>query len=58
MSLSGIANRYVDLELGPGTATAIPDGGMIGPAHTSSEVDVDELFDTLNAPTRQAISRT
>ena len=55
VSLSGIANRYVDLELGPGTAKSIPAGGTIGPADTSSEVDVDELFDTLDAPTRQAI---
>ncbi len=28
-SLSGIANRYVDLRLGPGTAAKINDGGVI-----------------------------
>jgi phospholipid/cholesterol/gamma-HCH transport system substrate-binding protein len=55
VSLSGIANRYVDLQLAPGTAPKIPNGGTIPASDTSSEVDVDELFDTLDAPTRQAI---
>ena len=55
VSLSGIANRYVDLELGPGTAPEIRNGGTIRTNDTRSEVDIDELFDTLDAPTRQAI---
>ena len=55
VSLSGIANRYVDLQLAPGTAPSIPSGDTIPARYTSSEVDVDELFDTLDAPTRQAI---
>ncbi|MHB8694595.1 MAG: MlaD family protein [Solirubrobacteraceae bacterium] len=54
-SLSGIANRYVDLMLGPGTASAIPNGGVIPASATSSEVDIDQLFDTLDGPTRHAI---
>ena len=55
VSLSGIANRYVDLDLAPATAPEIRNGGMIPATDTSSEVDIDELFDTLNGPTRQAI---
>jgi phospholipid/cholesterol/gamma-HCH transport system substrate-binding protein len=55
VSLSGIANRYVDLDLAPATAPTIPSGATIPATDTSSEVDIDELFDTLNAPTRQAI---
>jgi phospholipid/cholesterol/gamma-HCH transport system substrate-binding protein len=50
-SLSGIANRYVDLRLGPITAPAIPDNGVIGTADTTSAVDLDQLFNTLDAPT-------
>src|SRR5207253_9783395 len=43
-SLSGIANRYVDLDLGPGTAPPIPNGGEISTAQTTAAVDLDELF--------------
>jgi len=54
-SLSGVANRYVDLRLGPATAAAIPDHGMIGAADTTSAVDLDQLFNTLNAPTLKGL---
>jgi phospholipid/cholesterol/gamma-HCH transport system substrate-binding protein len=57
LSLSGIASRYVNLDLGPGTARAIPNNGVLPTVDTNSEVDLDELFDTLNAPTRQAIGQ-
>jgi phospholipid/cholesterol/gamma-HCH transport system substrate-binding protein len=51
-SLSGIANRYVDLTL-PTTNTSqkIASGGTISQADTTSEVDLDQLFNTLNKPT-------
>jgi phospholipid/cholesterol/gamma-HCH transport system substrate-binding protein len=49
-SLSGIANRYIDLRLGPGNAPTIPSGGVIGTNDTTSAVDIDELFNTLNPP--------
>jgi phospholipid/cholesterol/gamma-HCH transport system substrate-binding protein len=55
VSLTGIANRYVDLRLPPAGAPKIPDGGTIPTANTTSAVDFDELFDTLNAPTRKAL---
>jgi phospholipid/cholesterol/gamma-HCH transport system substrate-binding protein len=51
-SLSGIANRYIDLDLppDPGDQT-IPSGGSIAQIDTTSEVDLDQLFNTLNKPT-------
>jgi phospholipid/cholesterol/gamma-HCH transport system substrate-binding protein len=54
-SLSGIANRYVDLRLAPGGAPAIHGGGVIPTQDTNSEVDLDQLFNTLDAPTRKAL---
>ena len=52
-SLSGVANRYVDLRLGDGTARAIPDGGTIEEESTTTAVDLDEIFNTLDEPTRR-----
>ncbi len=54
-SLSGIANRYVDLRLGPASGAAIRSGGVIPTTSTTSEVDLDQLFNTLNGPTRKAL---
>ena len=50
-SLSGIANRYVDLALPANDPGKIPSGGTITQADTTSEVDLDQLFNTLNKPT-------
>lgn len=53
-SLSGIANRYVDLALPPAGADeegAIDDGGEIDQTDTTSEVDLDALFNTLDEGT-------
>jgi phospholipid/cholesterol/gamma-HCH transport system substrate-binding protein len=55
VSLTGIANRYVDLRMPPAGAPRIPDGGKIPAQSTTSAVDFDELFDTLNGPTRKAL---
>ncbi len=54
-SLSGIANRYVDLSFPPNGAPKIPDGGRIGIDRTTTAVDLDELFNTLDPPTRKAL---
>jgi phospholipid/cholesterol/gamma-HCH transport system substrate-binding protein len=54
-SLSGIANRYVDLRLGPGDAPKIKNNGIIPTQNTTSAVDLDQLFNTLNGPTRKAL---
>ena len=52
-SLSGIANRQIQLELpAPGQAGPELDSGATLPAsETTSEVDLDQLFNTLNART-------
>jgi phospholipid/cholesterol/gamma-HCH transport system substrate-binding protein len=54
-SQSGIANRYVDLRMPPNGSDAIPDGGTIGTDRTTSAVDLDELFNTLDPKTRKAL---
>jgi phospholipid/cholesterol/gamma-HCH transport system substrate-binding protein len=51
-SLSGIANRYVDLALPTHESSQkISSGGEIAQADTTSEVDLDQLFNTLDKPT-------
>jgi phospholipid/cholesterol/gamma-HCH transport system substrate-binding protein len=60
VSLSGVANRYVALEL-PGEkerGAEIPDGGELPLSVTVSEVDLDQLFNTLDGPTRAGLKRT
>jgi phospholipid/cholesterol/gamma-HCH transport system substrate-binding protein len=56
-SLSGIANRYVSLELGPSDANPIPDGGTIKADQTQSAVDLDQLFNTLDPSTRHGLQQ-
>ncbi|HLY49469.1 MAG TPA: MlaD family protein [Solirubrobacteraceae bacterium] len=53
--LSSIAARYVDLNLGSASGPAIPSGGTIDQTQTQSEVDLDELFNALNGPTRKGL---
>jgi phospholipid/cholesterol/gamma-HCH transport system substrate-binding protein len=56
-SLSGVANRYIDLQLPPGDRTqTIPDGGVIGQGETTTAVDLDQLFNTFDPRTRKALS--
>jgi phospholipid/cholesterol/gamma-HCH transport system substrate-binding protein len=55
LSLSGIASRYVDLHLGPGNNAPIRTNGVIPTANTTSEVDLDEIFNTLNGPTLKGL---
>jgi phospholipid/cholesterol/gamma-HCH transport system substrate-binding protein len=54
-SLSGIANRYVSLDLGPQSNRKIPSGGYIRADRTTSPVDLDQLFNTLDEPTRRGL---
>ena len=55
-SLSGEANRYIELQLPPANAPAIPNGGMITEAQTNSAVELDQLFNTFDQKTRNALS--
>ena len=54
-SLSGIANRYVELHPGPNSAPKIEDGGQIGADKTQAPVDLDQLFNTLDPKTRTGL---
>ena len=54
-SLSGIANRYVDLEVGAGTNKPIDPGGRIGPESTETAVEIDELFNLFDPVARVAV---
>jgi phospholipid/cholesterol/gamma-HCH transport system substrate-binding protein len=52
-SLSGVANRQVQLDLPAGgqAGEEIPDGGVMEQSDTVSEVDLDQIFNTLNKRT-------
>ena len=54
-SLSGIANRYVSVKPGPNSNKKIADGGHIGADETSAPVDLDALFNSLDAKTREGL---
>jgi phospholipid/cholesterol/gamma-HCH transport system substrate-binding protein len=54
-SLSGIANRYVDLQLGPDDSEGIEDGGHIGADQTASAVELDEVFALFDEETRGSL---
>jgi phospholipid/cholesterol/gamma-HCH transport system substrate-binding protein len=54
-SLSGIANRYIELQPGPNSASTIEDGGQIGADKTQAPVDLDQLFNTLDPKTRKGL---
>ena len=56
-SLSGVANRYVDLTMAPQSAPQIPDGGVIDQDATTSAVDLDQLFDTFDPATRKDLQK-
>jgi phospholipid/cholesterol/gamma-HCH transport system substrate-binding protein len=55
-SLSGVANRYIDLRLAPQGSPPIGDGGTIEQTATTSAVDLDQLFNTFDPKTRKALT--
>jgi phospholipid/cholesterol/gamma-HCH transport system substrate-binding protein len=54
-SLSGIANRYVDLHLGPDGGDEIEDGGRIEADQTETAVEVDQVFSLFDDETRRSL---
>src|SRR3954447_2742609 len=54
-SLSGIANRYIELHPGPNSSPKIPDGGAVSSDKTTAPDDLDQLFNTLDAKTRKGL---
>lgn len=57
-SLSGVANRYVDLQLGPATGADIPDGGTLSTDETQAAVDLDQIFNTFDPQTRKGVQKS
>jgi phospholipid/cholesterol/gamma-HCH transport system substrate-binding protein len=54
-SLTSVANRYVALALGPNNRPALAPGATLPLKDTREVVDLDRLFNTLNAPTRKGL---
>jgi phospholipid/cholesterol/gamma-HCH transport system substrate-binding protein len=54
-SLSGVANRYIALTPAPNNAPKLDDGAVLGTDKTTSPVDLDQLFDTLDPKTRRSL---
>jgi phospholipid/cholesterol/gamma-HCH transport system substrate-binding protein len=57
-SLSGIANRYVDLHLGPADGAEIEDGARLSTNETETAVEIDQFFSIFDPKTRQALKDT
>ena len=55
-SLSGVANRYVELRLPPGGAPEMAEGEVIPQRQTTTAVDLDQVFNTFDPKTRKALS--
>ncbi len=54
-SLSGVANRFISLTPGANSAPKLDDGAELGLDKTTTSVDLDELFDTIDPRTRKAL---
>lgn len=57
-SQSGVANRYVDLQLGPADGEDIPDGGTLPTQSTSESVDLDQIFNTFDPEARAGVQKS
>jgi phospholipid/cholesterol/gamma-HCH transport system substrate-binding protein len=56
LSLSGVASRYIDLSIPDAShKKTIPDGGLIPTTSTTAEVDLDQIFNALDQPTRNGL---
>lgn len=56
-SLSGIANRYISLQPGPNSGDKIAKGSTIPSDETTTAVDLDQIFNTLDAKTRHGLQQ-
>ncbi len=54
-SLSGIANRYISIQPGPNNNPELASDAIISESDTTTAVDLDQLFNTLRGPERQAL---
>jgi len=55
-SLSGVANRYIALTPGPQSAPLIAEGETIPVDQTTTIVDIDQLFNTLDPDTTKGLA--
>ena len=56
-SLSGVANRYIALTPGPQNAPLVAEGETIPVDQTTTIVDLDQLFNTLDPPTTNGLAK-
>jgi phospholipid/cholesterol/gamma-HCH transport system substrate-binding protein len=56
-SLSGVANRYVALAPGPNNGAKLDDGTTLGLDKTTTSVDLDQLFNTIDPKTRKSLQK-
>lgn len=54
-SLSSVANRYISLTPGPNSAPKLKAGSTLGTEATTSVVDLDQVFNTLDEKTRKGL---
>ena len=54
-SLSGSANRFVDLRIPPAGGRPLDEGAVIHATETTSAVEIDQLFDMFDAETRKGL---
>lgn len=53
--LTSVASRYIDISPAPPFKPTLADGALIPATDTHGIVDIDELFDALNANTREGL---
>lgn len=53
LGLSGVANRYVDLQPGPDSGSALESGGRLELTKTTGIVDLDQVLGSLDERTRK-----
>ena len=56
-SLPGIANRYIDLQPGPGTNPALDENAVIGTDRTTTAVDLDQIFNVFGPRQRKPLTQ-
>lgn len=56
-SLTTVANRYIALSPGPNNAAALSAGATLPASATKPVTDLDQLFNTLNKPTREGLKQ-
>jgi phospholipid/cholesterol/gamma-HCH transport system substrate-binding protein len=57
ISLPSIANRNISLHPGPNSAPEIPEGAMLDTDKTTTPVDLDQIFNTLDSKTRKSLQQ-